>query len=144
MIKKWRRRLTVPRPYRMSQISTVMIAVSKRLRSEANLAADTISLQSPAQKRDCSKSSLRVLLSVNEKYQKGVDYQSYRLYHQLHREGDDIASETRMMSEEAAMYMMSRTFNRKGLIAVTSFWTELRQPWNSLRIHEEAAVGILW
>lgn len=56
----------------------------------------------PAPTRDYSKSGPKVLVPVNERYQKFVDYRSYRLIQKPHRNGDEVTTEMLMMPEKVA------------------------------------------
>lgn len=89
-------------------------------------------------KRATSESILKVRAPLKERYQKAVDYQLYRLIHNSQWYDDDITSEMQKVHKKVAVQMKDQALNGKDSIYVINVLTELKQAYESSRIHEDA------
>lgn len=96
-----------------------------------------------ASTRNSSLSSLEVPVSVNERYQKTVDYHFYRFIDKSRFYDDEAASWVQNMREKVSVQMTDKAFNGMDCISVINFLTEFKQTCDSSRTHESASVWIL-
>lgn len=87
----------------MSQAPAVAIAVARRGGADAILLAFITTPPMPLmQKRANSEYGLKVLVPVNERHQKAVEYRSYSLVRRKQRYKDDVASEIKKSRKKEA------------------------------------------
>lgn len=77
----------------------------------------------PVRRPEFSESGLKVLVLVNERYPKTVDYGSYRSMYKSQRNDDDLASETQKMHKNVGIQMKDPAFNKKNSISVINYFT---------------------
>lgn len=90
--------------------------------------------------RDIYKQGLKVLLLAKERFQKAVEYRSYRLVHKFQRYDDEVASEIQRVRKKVAVKMKDQVFDRKESISVISALNEFKRARNASRIHKGASI----
>lgn len=80
----------------------------------------------PTQKESDFQSSLTVLVPVNKRYQKAIDYRSYDLIHNLQRFEDDLSSEKQKMRKKVAVRLKNQQFNEQDSIYCIKFLAEFK------------------
>lgn len=79
---------------------------------------------------------LKVIETVNDLFQKLVEYHTYRLIKKLARYNDNVAHELHRMAKKTVIQMKNGTFSGQDLMSVVAFLQDCKSPCDVLGIHE--------